>query len=162
MQQPEDVLAHFGVKGMKWGVRKGNVTSRFKGAMTDRNNANINRDKIRLSRAKSLGKGETRVNQRRALRISKLTDQNKRIATGKMKVKDILKGLNTVSAMELVISVKPTVTRNKTDTKVTRQVKSDFKSMNNREFMKNYSTTKGAYERRVMAKGDPSRAKKKK
>ena len=154
-EEAEDFIAHFGVKGMKWGVRRGSLGSRLTGSLSEKNSHRINKSSTKLSRAKSIGKGETFVNRQRAKKISTLTDQNKRIAAGKATAKDILIGLNKVSLTNLAVTTTRTATRDKRDTKVTRQVKDDFKNISNKDFRSKYATTKGVYERRVMAKGDP-------
>lgn len=47
------------------------------------------------------------------------------------------------------------ITPNKSDTKVTKEVKRDYNDLDNKAFFKKYATTKGRYAKRVKKYGDP-------
>ena len=85
----EDFLAHFGVKGMKWGKRrpvgKNGRVSRTKSGYANRNNAKGDKklDKARASRDKSRAKLKKAKSKTKAYESSL-----KRIATGKSTTKE--------------------------------------------------------------------------
>lgn len=101
---PEEIL-HYGVKGMRWGVRKSRSAtgiSRSRGALIDRNNRmqeaikremkskgtgfNVN-NMNRVTNIVSVG-GEKRYEKMRKTQIKYLTSQNSRVRSGKLKVRD--------------------------------------------------------------------------
>lgn len=47
------------------------------------------------------------------------------------------------------------LTTNKTDTKITKEVKKDYNNSTNKEFRRKYATSKGRYAKRVEKYGDP-------
>jgi hypothetical protein len=112
----ETFLAHHGVLGMHWGIRRGNFSSRVKGIGLDRNQ----RELAPLLRAKA-GKatyaeqedinwqkyvvGEKTYKENLNTSISDLKAQRKRIETGKMTVLDKLQTAFRVPTAELLISV---------------------------------------------------------
>lgn len=117
----EALLIHYGIKGMKWGVRSGSKTtgvSRARGAAIDRNNRIIARTKEaqagkgRLRDRLAVGIDNKLLGQRAAqnyrnYRIKDMQDQNKRLRTGKTTVSDKLQVLFTTTPLDLVVSVKP-------------------------------------------------------
>ena len=115
----EEALAHYGIRGMKWGVRRGGLTSRLKGHLDDRNQqstayltrARENRPKgleEKLDRKISVAAnlGTKRFNKRADKKLVKLEAQRKRIESGKLKARDILEIAGTVQYANLLISVR--------------------------------------------------------
>lgn len=117
----DELLAHYGIKGMKWGRRRGSsVTgvSRFRGALMDRNAREI-------SRVSKASKGQGRLVDRASYkarsailgkraaenytkyRLKDLKDQNSRLKSGKTTVQDKLRVAMTTSMFDLMVSVKP-------------------------------------------------------
>lgn len=95
-----DYLEHVGVKGMKWGFRKGKKktgVNRFYGAKMDINNRRIYRrqhriDKTGYAASAALGRAfymsKDRQLDHQKQTISKLKAQNKRVSTGKATTMD--------------------------------------------------------------------------
>lgn len=114
---PLGELAHYGIRGMKWGVRRGGLRSRFKGALADRNQQHTAiLTRARENRGASVGErfgrrigvklagGADRYNKNVDSNLKVLKDQRKRIESGKLKALDILEGLTSVTIGDLVIS----------------------------------------------------------
>jgi hypothetical protein len=98
----EDVVEHFGVRGMKWGVRKGpiiggRVRSATVQALRDKN--------LRKQRRQTQGVGRfipgrnvvSRFNQKN------LATTQKRVANGETKARDILRILRADPVLDLVV-----------------------------------------------------------
>ena len=114
---PLSELAHYGIKGMKWGVRRGGLLTRFKGAIDD-NSQRQERILVRRNEGRSKGLeekiasgmdiilsgGKRRMVARNKETINKLRQKQARIAKGEMAVRDMLSGLTTVSMLDLVVS----------------------------------------------------------
>lgn len=112
-------LAHFGVMGMKWGVRRGGLGSRLKGTLADKRQREVAvATRFRENRAvglrEHLGRGLTRAvhptkkgfNKTLDKVISKRSAQIKRLETGKLKVRDVLQIAGHLTLPALVISVR--------------------------------------------------------
>lgn len=109
-------LAHYGIKGMKWNVRRGGLLSRYRGAIAD--NAQ-QREKILTRRVENRSKGveerlasnvdrllggRKRMVRRGKKEIARLRQRQARIKRGEMTARDILSGLNNVSVLDLFVS----------------------------------------------------------
>lgn len=120
----EDLMIHFGVKGMKWGRRQGkSVTgvTRHRGALLDRNArsehrvaATLKGDKanslVRHRAALKVGQavlGKDRVKRLMERRITDLKAQDARLKAGKLKFADRVDLTLNVNAVELVVSNRP-------------------------------------------------------
>jgi hypothetical protein len=111
----EAMLIHYGIRGMKWGVRRGKgVTgvSRHRGALMDRNNRVVfqrkkliagTRHKHLVGLAKKLI-GEDTFNRRMKASIKELNSQNDRIKKGKITFEDRMDAIFNVPVGALVIS----------------------------------------------------------
>lgn len=114
----EAMLIHYGVRGMKWGVRRGKgVTgvSRHRGALMDRNARVVmqrkklmagTRHKHLVGLAKKM-MGEDTYNRRMKASIKELNSQNDRIKKGKITFEDRLDAILNVPIGALVISRTP-------------------------------------------------------
>lgn len=107
----EDIeyLEHYGVQGMKWGVR--NKGRRADGRLTRTRQAVVNQndDYVRRQKArqkKRAAKGKTASNnsreRRRKDRISEVQSQTKRIKSGALWQQDRARIYNTVSVIDLI------------------------------------------------------------
>jgi hypothetical protein len=99
MTDADDFLLHYGVKGMKWGVRKSKEEtglSRAQGATIDRNDRHIER----LRRQPIFKKHYNKLADKRE-------DQNDRIKDGELFVRDYLSIYGQTSLAGLYISVRP-------------------------------------------------------
>lgn len=125
-QLDDNLLAHYGIKGMKWGVRRGSRTTgmtRGQGAVIDRNNRQLkslrelkkgNSGKyvsgtktvktINVINNITMGRSFTRRYYNN--QIASLTAQNKRVKSGKMTLKDRL-DVAMQSPASRLISVRP-------------------------------------------------------
>lgn len=103
-----EALQHYGVMGMKWGVRKGkSVTgqSRFAGAKTQANDRMIRYRQKKLDKVADTKYVIGRKHyQKEILRLEK---SNERIKNGEMKARDILNVYSTVGLTDLLFTKTP-------------------------------------------------------
>ena len=110
----EEVLEHHGIKGMKWGVRRGGLRSRVKGAADDQFQRRITtaravasgnaKGRDRLRSTLSTVTGFTQSKKLAATRVSKLEKRQQRVAAGEAKVGDILSVIGHTSITDLAVS----------------------------------------------------------
>jgi len=111
-------LTHYGVKGMKWGVRDGKSktgVSRFASAKVDQNERTADMlkkarsgEKHRVAVAigkKLIGKEQWEKNFQTSMK--ELNAQNERLLSGKATIGDKLNTAMNVTPLELLISVRP-------------------------------------------------------
>lgn len=110
-------LAHFGTKGMKWGVRKSG--NRVRGALSDQNQrATAVLTRARENRAKGINEkvnrtiavganlGTKRFNKRIDKQLGNLAKQKKRLEGGKLATRDVLQAVGNVSIPGLLFSLR--------------------------------------------------------
>lgn len=106
-----DHLEHYGVKGMRWGVRKARTgliegkTKRLdrvasgQGSLRDVGVTALGMSAYQVARAGGFKKAADR-------KSTSLKGQHERLATGQAKVTDVLKAYGTVSALDLARALK--------------------------------------------------------
>ena len=110
---PQEVVAHMGVRGMKWGVRKSKSTtgvSRLRaGASQSLRDANFRKQR---RRSELLGHvpGHNAVSKHNE---KKLAESKARIDAGKTKARDILRVSRHMTYGDLIFTTTPTKTFNK-------------------------------------------------
>lgn len=110
-------LTHYGIRGMKWGHRKGGLATRARGALADQNQRNTavvtrareNRsvgaeEKFNRTVAVGLSGGTKRLNKNLDKKLGHLAEQRKRVESGKLAAKDVLQLVANVSVLDLVVS----------------------------------------------------------
>jgi hypothetical protein len=117
----DNLLIHYGIKGMKWGLRRGkSVTglTRHRGATIDRNeriakrltDARAGRGPIDHRMAVALGRktlGSKRWELQYQKRMSEINAQNQRLRTGKATVTDRLEMFMLTPLSSLVVTKRP-------------------------------------------------------
>jgi hypothetical protein len=117
----EELLIHYGIKGMKWGLRKGSAKtgiSRSRGALIDRNDRQIRRirdarrgkgrllDRLELKLDQlALGKERSKISME--YKIKDMKAQNARLKSGKATVNDKLEIFATTTPINLLLSNRP-------------------------------------------------------
>lgn len=114
----DEFLAHYGVRGMKWGTRRGGLKERAKGAALDRNQQKTAIVKRALNRSKnggndekiaravgiSMSLGRKRFEKRLNKQMNKLANEKARIESGNATVRDKLKAVGNLNITDLVVS----------------------------------------------------------
>lgn len=119
----EALLIHYGIKGMKWGARKGkSVTgvTRHRGALLDRNARTQARFRAAMKKTPDarmrdkamVGAGRVLLGKKRMQRhfeknMKTLNEQNQRLKAGKLKFRDRADLFLNVSAFDLMVSNRP-------------------------------------------------------
>lgn len=107
----EEALAHYGVRGMKWGVRKADPggLSRFSAAKVQANDRLIRSNQRALERRKTSRTARVLYSKDKKLNknILKLEKSNERIRNGEKKVRDILNVYSTVGYTDLLFTKTP-------------------------------------------------------
>ena len=168
MNEVDDFLAHYGVKGMKWGVRKNrapatlttasNVSRQTKKAVADYNRMDDRQFKKTYSVSKT----------RYAKRVQKYVDPYMNSPLAKLgKFMEAEAGRNaqryTKSTLAKngstkVSSLKKPEDKLTTASNVSSQTKkavADYNRMNDQQFKNKYSVSKKQYAKRVQKYGDP-------
>lgn len=118
MAYTKEELAHYGIKGMKWGRRTGGIAQRFRGAIGDnaqqrasiltrQNNGTSKGIDEKISRGANivLSGGKKRMVAKNKAEIERMKQREARTKSGKLKAGDILNGLMVSgSAFNLAIS----------------------------------------------------------
>lgn len=123
MDTDEELLAHYGMKGMKWGKRQSkSVTgvSRAAGARIDRNDRMISRiQNVQKGGKKGLLRDRAAIGLDRAvlgkefsnknlkMQVSLMKTQNARLKRGKSTVRDKLQVAFSVTPLDFVLSNRP-------------------------------------------------------
>lgn len=116
-----DLLMHFGIKGMKWGVRRGSSktgVSRARGALIDRNQRHIKRTKDLLAgkgllrdrveyRMSRISVGKSMTDRLMKVGIKEMNDQNHRLKSGKVTFHDKLAVFGHANVANMLISNTP-------------------------------------------------------
>lgn len=108
-------LQHYGIRGMKWGVRKGSLAERFRGVVADkaqRDERVLTRrvegrskgveEKVASAKDRILSGGKKRMIAKDKERIKQKREIQARAAKGTLKVRDILSGIGTLSGLDFV------------------------------------------------------------
>lgn len=120
----DDLLMHFGIKGMKWGFRKGSSktgVSRARGALIDRNERYIWRTQKALKGKQGNGLlrdragrkldhivlGKTFTDRLYKVNIKEMRDQNARLKSGKATLRDKLAVYGHVNPANMFVSNRP-------------------------------------------------------
>lgn len=119
--QADDFLEHYGVKGMKWGKRKGSLSERAQGSASDRyarKEASLTKAAKRFEKPKNfkeavkksllygnvgVGPGRMLVEKNINKRLAKVQADKARVDSGKLKAKEYM----NMSLASLAISVRP-------------------------------------------------------
>lgn len=119
MTHANEELTHYGVKGMKWGVRKKTELGRVRGALLDQNQRDTAvLTRAREGRSKGIGEkysrgvgivlsgGKKRYNKNADRMLTGLAEQKKRLEHGKLKAGDVLQFAGRTSILELGVSIR--------------------------------------------------------
>jgi hypothetical protein len=121
LDSPLDAMAHFGVKGMQWGVRRGKKKSgvgRIRGAASQ---ALFDEARRRRSAASSVGKNlayntsHARI-RRRSGNLNTAKNQEasaRRILAGRTTTKDFLRAYGNISVSDLLVTTTPRTQNNR-------------------------------------------------
>ena len=119
MEEVDDFLEHYGVAGMKWGVRKSKAEagiSRSRQALIEKNNNQMKfltsvRKGDQRQRTKAFGEmiiGKKQWEKNYKTTMSTLKAQNKRlVSNGKLSLKDKMSIFAQVSILDLYVSQTP-------------------------------------------------------
>lgn len=115
------LLMHYGIRGMKWGVRRGSSKtgiSRARGAMVDRNDRHISRMKNVMAgkglirdridyKMQSVVLGKSMTDRLMKVSIKEMNEQNTRLKKGKATFRDKLTVTFTTTPIDFVLSNRP-------------------------------------------------------
>lgn len=117
----ENLLMHYGIKGMKWGFRRGSSktgVSRARGGQIDRNDRHIKRmqnvvkgkgllrDRVEY-KLSTIAVGKKTTDRLYKVSIKDMQEQNHRLKSGKATVRDKLTVLMSTTPLDLVASNRP-------------------------------------------------------
>lgn len=160
-EDTDEFLAHFGVKGMRWGVRRENRTQ-----MLERvgSGTGSKLDNLRVATGHVSRQGVRRhgsVAGAAANKAANMRAVDARVASGRGTAKDFVsrhggdRYIDTGRLDKDILAGKKLVARPGTS-RVTMNVVKDFNSMSDKEFFRKYSGTKQTYVKRFdKYKGDP-------
>lgn len=157
LENVDAFLAHYGVKGMKWGVHRQARLDRLQRVSSGTASTG---DKLKTGMLDvAVGSKRSQISaQIRAAENLKGSIEKGEHVTGAL-----LKYYGTRAVPQVAASTfnrapktRETMKANKTDSAKTKRVKDDFNNLSDREFFNKYATTKGVYSRRVRKSGgDP-------
>jgi hypothetical protein len=160
-EDTDEFLAHFGVKGMRWGVRRENRINRLERVGSGKGST---LDNIRVASGELSSKSMRRhggVAGAAANKAANMRAVDARVASGRGTARDFVsrhggdRYIDTGKLDKDVLAGKKLVARPGTS-RVTMNVVKDFNSMSDKEFFQKYSGTKQTYVKRFdKYGGDP-------
>lgn len=168
LQEDRDFLAHYGVKGMKWGQRRRDARINTIERVASGHGSKGDKVKVALAEVSPSSVGKNGGLQGAAkVKAANMREVDRKLANGEASVKDVL---NRIGGDRLrdsgklhpnlrMTSEKDRIKTMPTMSKVTKQVVKDHNELSNQQFFQKYATTKKTYARRVAKKGDPYRAR---
>lgn len=163
----EEFFAHYGVKGMKWGVRKDHrrdlAVRRLKSerasfqALRDGDNLNRRGKTINVVNRATMGKKLT--NKYYDAHIRRIDNEIGLVTSGKPSVSRFL-ATNGGVKTRMIKTYKGDKKReplkiSSRDSAATKRAKEDYNTLSDRDFFLKSATTKDVYARRVERYGDP-------
>lgn len=172
----DEFLAHHGVKGMKWGVRRSQVELDRLAGRRESKKARLDRvasgkasakDKVRTAAELggvriALGGGLSGAAAKKAssMRMKDAKKEAKKEAVKKVLEKSAGDRVPSSSSLKQNQPSRPPMKVSSRDLAVTKRAKNDYNNLSDHDFFYKYATSKNRYAKAVAKHGDPYRAAK--